>query len=273
VGELMAVANRLPSVTQIIGTLSKEGLPWAAARETALFAVNHRDQIEHLDPPEQVERLRRHHRGIWDHRAAMGTACHTVNETWARGETIDLLELVEKMKADTRVWADRPTEELAADLDVMVGGLEKAWHSLRPKTVSAEDVVRYLHPELGYIGQSDWRAVIDGKTWLIDLKTTAELDPTKAFYFTDWRLQLAAYRFCTERVHYNTERVHRPYAKGLVETATSELPPVDGCAVLQVRANEEWAFIPVEAGRAEHDLFLSLRRVYSWVNGSGKKAA
>jgi hypothetical protein len=263
--------NRLPSVTTVLGVLSKDGLPWAAARETAVYAVHHWDEIARFSQPEQVDKLRRHHRGIWDHRAALGTAVHTVNEHWARGETIDPTALVEEMQQTTRIWADRSTIELAQELDIMIDGLEKAWQQLNPQTVSAEDVVRYPHPDLGYIGQTDWRAVIDGRTWLIDVKTTGELDPTKAFYYDSWRLQLAAYRYCTETVRYSQPRVHRPYAKGVTETGSEPLPPVDGCAVLHVRANGEWSWIPVEAGKAEHDLFLSLRAVWGWLKAEGVK--
>lgn len=261
--------QRLPSVTTVLSLLAKDGLPWAAARETAQYAVWHLDDWVNMTVDDAVEKLRKHHRGIWDHRAALGTVMHTVNETWARGETPNLAMIVDQVRVGTRAWDNRTVASIHEEVAVMQTGLTDAWKQLDPVTISAEDVVRFPHPFLGYIGQSDWRANIAGKTWLIDLKTTAECDPTKALYYDSWRLQLAAYRYCTEKVTYTVERVHRPYAKGIEETGTQPLEPVDGTAVLHLRANGKWEFIPVNATETEHRHFLALRGLHHWLKTEG----
>ncbi|MGH9121394.1 MAG: hypothetical protein ACRDYC_05540 [Acidimicrobiales bacterium] len=246
--------GKIPSVTTILGVLSKDGLQWAAAKETAMFAVNHRDEWETLSDFDAVERLRKHHQGVWDHRAALGTMCHAVNEAWARGETFDLEDAVVALQTGSHVWAKYPTEQLMDELDVMVDGLERAWNELTPATVAVEDVVRYTDAEGSYVGSSDWQVRIWGKSFLVDLKTTGRTEPGSALYWDSWRLQLAAYRYASEIVDYD----------GRTEVGTRPLLPVDDTAILHLRMNGEWGFHPVKAGREEHGRFLDLCRAYRW---------
>ncbi len=251
-----------PSVTTVLGVLAKDGLSWAAARETALFAVNHPDQWADLPEAAAVDRLYKHHRGLWDHRAALGSLVHSVNEAWAHGEEADLETMVDQVRQGSHIWARMPADQVLAEAGVMVDGLEAFWDYYKPDTISAEDVVRYPNPaHQAYIGQSDWRARIDGVSYLLDLKTTSHDDPTKALYFSDWRLQLAAYRHCTEIVDYDDMGD---------ETGTRRLPPADRCAIVHIRAGGGWQLIPVQAGQTEHNIFLRLRDIYSWLHGSGK---
>ena len=79
-----------PSVTGVLGILDKPGLSWGAAKETAIFAVLRRDQWEGLSEAEAIERLRKHHRGVWDDKARRGTAVHHLAHEWARGNEIDV---------------------------------------------------------------------------------------------------------------------------------------------------------------------------------------
>jgi len=71
-----------PSVTQVLSILSAPGLSWGAARETALYAVHHQDQWSGLRTADAVDSLYKHHRGVWDHRALLGTAIHQINAEW-----------------------------------------------------------------------------------------------------------------------------------------------------------------------------------------------
>lgn len=254
-----------PSVTTVLGALDKPGLPWAAARETALFAVNHRDEWEGRTEADAVDRLYRHHRGIWDHRAALGTLVHSVNEMWACGEDIDLETMVLEVQAKGRVWADRATADVLAEAEIMVDGLEAAWTALQPETISVEDVVRYTGggDRQLYIGQSDWRARIAGTSYLIDVKTTGKTEAGEALYWDSWRLQLAAYRNCTELVRYDD---------GANEIGTEKLARVEAAAILHIRANGDWALLPVAAGQTEMNMFLRLRDLYGWLHKDGTKA-
>jgi hypothetical protein len=245
----------LPSVTQVTGILSAPGLPWGAARETAMFAVHHTDQWMDLPVPDAVNRVYRHHRGVWDHRALLGTAVHTVNAEWCKGNTVRVLDVVQEMRETSQLWRQMPETQIYGDLLPMTDGLAQAWHALEPETLSFEQVVRYPDERLGYIGTFDWRANINGQTILLDLKTTGKRKPGQNKYWDTWRLQLAAYRYCKETVVYSPD--------GL-EMGTMELPPVDGCAVVHIYGNGAFQVDGVEAGPREHEVFLGLRDAYGW---------
>jgi len=250
-----------PSVTTVLGVLDKPGLPWAAARETALFAVNHPEELVGLLPAAAVDRLYRHHRGVWDHRAALGTLVHQVNEHWVHGEDVDLEAMVAEVQAKGKVWANLPTDTVIAEAGVMVDGLEAFWAAFTPDTISAEDVVRHPDQQNSYIGQNDWRVRMAGERWLLDLKTTGELDPAKGFYPDTWRLQLAAYRYAEEYVDYDDAGE---------ETGTRKVEPVERCGIVHIRSDGSWALLPMQAGGTEHNRFLQLRGIWSWVNKESK---
>lgn len=249
-----------PSVTTVLGALAKDGLPWAAANETASFALNHQDQWRDLTGVQAYDRMRKHHRGVWDHRAALGTLVHSVNEAWTHGETADLEEMVVALQTGSHVWARMSTDQVVSEASVMVDGLEKAWVNLQPETISSEDVVRFPSERQCYIGQSDWRATVpirgQHRSTLLDLKTTGQNDEKKGFYWDSWRLQLGAYRGCKEIVEYDDDAN---------ETSTKPLPPVETCGVLHIRANGEWALHEVAAGGTEHNMFLRLRDIFGWI--------
>lgn len=241
--------NAPPSVTTVLSLVSKPGLSWAAANETAHFAVDHLNRWAALSRDEAWNALRKHHRGLWDHRGALGTALHRVNEAWAQGGNVSLGEVVDQVQDEHRIWRRMQREEVIDELRTMVVGLSDAWVNLKPDTFAFEQVVRYDAPHLSYIGTADWRAVINGRALLVDVKTTGKDDG--AFYFKDWALQLAAYRYADVAVNYERD-------------VTYPLSPVESAAVLLVRANGEWQLLDVTAGHSEHDAFLALRQVYEW---------
>lgn len=274
-----------PSVTTILGCMDKPGLSWAAARETAMFAVLHVNEwavpgadqelepgVTVLDEAAAIDRLYRHHRGVWDHRAALGTLVHSVNECWAHGEDVDLEAMVDEVRKGSHVWARMDPAQVLAEAEVMVDGLEAFWSAFRPATISAEDVVRYPGHggSSGYIGQNDWRVTMfSGDTqkverWLLDVKTSGKVDPTEGLYPDSWRLQLAAYRYAKEIVDYDDKAN---------ETGTRPLEPVDRCGIVHVRADGSWALLPMQAGVEEHSRFLQLRFIWQWVNHDSKTPA
>lgn len=255
--------NAPPSVTQVIGMLDKPGLAWGAARETAMFAVHHRDSWDRLDSDAAVDRLRRHHRGVWDHRALIGTVLHRINSEWCQGRSVRLADIVSEIRARSKLWQRVPETELYAQLLPMSDGLGKAWRALDPETLSFEQVVRYRspNPDVEYVGQTDWRARIGGRSFLLELKTTGSAKVGDGKYWDQWRLQLAAYRFATESVAYNDADQ---------EVGTGELAEVDDAAVIHLYANGAYQIDSVQAGPAEHAIFLALRRVYGWRTGVGQ---
>lgn len=259
------------SVTTVLDALGKPGLPWGAARETAIFAVLHREEWESLAEVEAIDRLRKHHRGLWDGRAAMGTLVHRVNEAWTWGETADVDELVRDIaaeKAGPKIW--RGQEDVVVDDAAgYIDGLERFWTDFAPVTVATEEVVRFTAAgkSYEYIGQRDWVAEIDGKRLLLDIKTTARQlvdgdDLDQGTYFDSWRLQLAAYALANEIVDYDADGN---------ETGTHPNYPVEGCAVLHLRGDGAYTLWQVQAGAEEQSLFLRLVDIHRWLTDGHKK--
>lgn len=244
-----------PSVTTVLGLLSAPGLSWGAAKETAQFAVHHQDQWQGLPPGAAVDTLYRHHRGVWDHRALLGTAVHQVNAEWCQGNTVRLVDVIQGLREHSRLWRQKAETDIYRDLLPMTDGLARAWQKLRPESLSWEQCVRFNHPDLSYVGTTDWRANIDGQPFLLDLKTTGNVHPGAGKYWDQWRLQLAAYRYATEGVTYDAEGQ---------ETGTELLPEVSGCLILHLYGNGEYQVDGVQAGPAEHEIFLALRKVFGW---------
>jgi len=248
------------SVTEIIGLKSIGGLPWAAARETAEFAVRHQNEWVFLDEEEAVDRLRLHHRGVWDSRAAIGTATHAVMEAWFAGVTVDLCEVVCDLAENDRSaksWQgheDEMTERLVPYID----GLEKWWNDWTPSGGTAEDCIRT--PGV-YVGQRDrWGVEMNGHTWGLDLKTTAELDGSKALYLDSWTLQLSAYSRAEQIVDYGLDEKDK-----VVELGTRPNEPVERHGIVHLRGDGEYALYPVEVTDASYEAFLGLARVGEWL--------
>jgi len=250
-----------PSVTQVLGILSAPGLSWGAARETALYAVHHQDQWSGLRPTDAVDSLYKHHRGVWDHRALLGTALHQINAEWCQGRTVRLSDVIQEMREGSRLWRDMPDTDIYRDLLPMAEGLTRVWDRLKPETLSAEQCVRYTGQGLEYVGTADWRAVIEGRPYLLDLKTTGKTAPGSAKYWDQWRLQLAAYRYATEAVLYSEDGE---------ELGTESLPEVAGAAVVHLYGDGQFQVDGIQAGPAEHEIFLALRRAFAWRLEAGK---
>lgn len=191
--------KKLPSVTTILSQIAKPALEWGASKEAALFAVHHQADWRGLDPDDAVDRIRRHFRGVWDKSADVGTAVHSVNEAWCEGQQWD----------DETHFPNRIKEEHRAEvlrrMPGYVEGLAAFWADCKPATVAMEVPVRKVDR---WIGTADWIADLltpQGvvERYLLDIKTTSELDPDKGMYLDSWRPQLAAYFHADEAVHYH----------------------------------------------------------------------
>lgn len=255
--------NAPPSVTQIVGLLDKPGLSWASARETANYAVHHMSAWSDLPGPEAITKLYRHHRGVWDHRALIGSALHEINAEWCQGRSVRVYDVVNRIRDESPLWRRKSSTELYAEILPMADGLTKFWQAYNPFPISWEEVVRYRtpNPDVEYIGTLDWRAEINGQPLILDLKTTGSFKHGKGKYWDTWRLQLAGYRYANEAVAYDDNGQ---------EVDVTTVPEVSGAAVLHLYADGHTEFTPVKAGPREHEIFLALRRVYGWRNGEGK---
>lgn len=256
-----------PSVTTVLAAMAVPGLPWAAAKETAMFAVEKPEEWQGLAPEDAVARLYRHHRGIWDGRAEMGTLVHAVNEAWTWGEEVDLDTLVDgaanRDKKAVKSWQGREAL-VVGDLAGYVDGLERFWCDFSPVTVATEEVVRYRRDKKAiYIGQRDWVAELEGLPGrtLIDIKTTAQQDAEKGWYPESWRLQGAAYRYANEIVDYDAEGN---------ETGTRPNYTVERFAILHMRGDGDYELVEYRAAGDEHGTFLRLVTVYEWMTKGAK---
>jgi hypothetical protein len=184
----------------------------------------------------------------------LGTALHQINAEWCQGHTVKVIDVIQELRAGSRLWRQKPETDIYRDLLPMADGLARVWERLQPETLSWEQCVRYRGSGLDYVGTTDWRAVLDGQPFLLDLKTTGNTKLGAGKYWDQWRLQLAAYRYCTEAVIY----------EGLEEKGTIELPDVAGCAIVHLYGDGEFQVDGIQAGPAEHEIFLALRKAYAW---------
>lgn len=261
-----------PSVTTVLGVLSKDGLRWAAAAETARYAVLHPDKWQHLPEDEAVDRLRKHHDGLWKGRAAMGTLIHAANEAFCAGVGFDL-----EAGIDTLMESERPTIWKQMDRDVIVEqalgyvlGLEKWWADWEPKVYASESVVRV--PDR-YIGQADMgmRAHLLGQDVLIDVKTTAQQAEDKGIYLDSWILQTAAYAYAAEEVFYEVvEDKSRKSGIRPVEIGTGPWPKPERCAIVHLRGDEDYTFFDLPVDDVAHEQFLRLCDVWHWLRALPK---
>ena len=266
----------LPSVTTVLGVIGSAGdaLTWAAVRETVDYTLDFRDQWETLDRDAAFNKLYRHHRGLWDGRAEIGTIVHEVNEAWTYGKAVDPYDLIvdaaNRDKRPVRQWQGRESY-IADEVAGFVDALERFWRDKRPKTVGTEEVVRHNDRSHGYIGQRDWTAEVDGLpgVTLIDLKTSAKLDdgtdPYVGLYFDKFRLQLAAYRNpkC-ELVYFDDE--------------CNEVEAVPGYAVSQacilgLRSDGSYVFPEIRAGGDELAHFYRAVDLWRWTTKGFKEPA
>ena len=217
-----------PSVTTIVGMLDKPGLSWGAAKETALFANHHQDEWLHLDEIAAYERLRKHHKGVWDDKALRGTMVHDFAEQWAAGKEVDCpIECVGYLDALAAFYADHEPEWLQVE-----------------RTVIYDE-----QPGLEYAGTFDGIAKLkDGTTALIDLKSGKR-------YPVETTLQLAAYRYATHMGIYDDMGT-------LVDS--EPLPIIDRSCVLYLHDDGAYELLELEADYPTFQIFLALRQVWNW---------
>jgi hypothetical protein len=151
--------------------------------------------------------------------------------------------LAEQLNKGTEVAVP---EELAGHVEAYVKFLDE--HD--PRVILTECSVVHLMGKNEYAGTLDMVAHFPAlrQTLLCDIKTA------RSGVFPDNALQLAAYRYATS------------YLDG---GELKPMPPVDGCAVIHVRA-DGYSLVPVEAGLAEHRFFLYCRQLWRWQNEVSK---
>ena len=237
------------SVSAVLAMLGKEALIYWSARETAKRAAELMGVIDasiavasNPDASPQAkadakasregamaalrdyDTLTNHHRKVRDKAAIRGTKFHDIAENYgATGQFPDV---------DTFDPVIRPRALL----------LRQWYEKYQPDIQFVETTV--ISTDHGYAGTLDSIMVIDGRTLIVDFKTSKDSYP-------EHQLQLAAYR------HANI--------LALDKTTGTELamPHIDGTAILVVNDTEcslcEW-----DTGPEVFDTFLSVMDVWKW---------
>jgi hypothetical protein len=220
----------LPSVTTVNRILDKSGplVGWAK-RETAACAIRNLDMLVRMrDAGGDVaaaDWLKRIPDFQRDSAADVGTRVH---------------RLVEQL--------DQGAEpEVTAEEAPFVAAYRRFLAAYRPRFMAVEEMVCSLRH--GYGGTLDALAVIDGRTWLLDVKTGSGL-------YAETALQLAAYGAA--------DFIGRP---GVARRF--RLPRVSRYGVIHVRP-EGARLIEYRVDRGTFAAFLEARRLFAWQQGPGK---
>jgi hypothetical protein len=235
-----------PSVTTVLNVLNKPGLSWGAAKETALFAIHHRDQWEHLDETEAYHRLRKHHAGVWNDKANRGTLVHDLALTWAKGQDVDCPpECGPYMDALERFYVEHDPQWLTD---------ERLCSDENPTGLACEQWIAYNHETLGYGGSFDKLGRLgDGRVYGLDIKTGQR-------YPVETTLQLAAYFRGSDGI-----AVRSPLGGVEQIIPWSEFPPIDACGVLYLHDDGTYELLEVPADEQAVANFLHLRAVWGWL--------
>jgi hypothetical protein len=224
------------SVTTILGGgLPKPALINWAKKFTAEYAVDNLTKLATLLEPDAQGEVDREGAVDWlknasfrerDRAADLGTLVHAATEAYVLGKPYPKWPPLVKprMEAFERFLADFEPEYTATEASV------------------------YSRAQR-YAGTLDAIATIDGRTLLLDTKTSK-----KAIY-PDVALQLAAYRYAD--------------FIGLPDGSEEPMRPVDACAALRL-ADGEYELIDVRADRDVFQVFLFVREVFRWTTETSK---
>ncbi|PRX90698.1 hypothetical protein [Allonocardiopsis opalescens] len=190
----MLDGHKSRGVTTLIGQgLPKPGLIDWAARTAANYAVDRWDELATLPPSKRIAAIQGAHRADRDQAANRGTEVHKLAERLTAGEEIEV------------------PESLAGHVDSYVRFLDE-WE---PAPVLVERPV--FNRRHNYAGTPDLVADMDGRRWLLDIKTN------RSGPFGEVALQLAAYRYA--EFYLDADGAEQP------------MPVVDETAVVWVRSD------------------------------------
>jgi hypothetical protein len=225
--------TRVPGVTTVINRATdKPALVYAAAKETARWAVDHTGLIDVIGPASWERQAASFHRDVWNAKGKRGTLLHDAARQLVAGDPIT-------PETDGEPWPDdvvASAEQLARFMD--------EW-DVDP--LFTERPV--FHETDRWAGTLDLVAKLrDGRRWLLDYKTgETGIYPKDA-------LQLAAYRHAT---HIQVDTA----GTGLMDRP---MPDVDIAGCVWVRP-EGYELRPVRSDDAAYLVFRSMLPVSAWM--------
>jgi len=230
--------QRVPGVTSIIDKgLPKPALINWAANATAEAAIDRWDELAELTPSVRLKTLQGARYAVKDAAANRGTAVHNLAEKLVNGERVTVPEEIAGHVESYVRFLD--------DFDVRPILVERTVHSARHGYCGTFDLIAELLDTDDPEPDPEQRRRM---TLLLDIKTN------RSGIFGDIALQLAAYRFADVWIDED-------------EGTENEMPMVDGCAGIHVRA-DGYSLIPVEAGEVQHRQFLYAAQVADFITGS-----
>ncbi len=231
---------KLPGVTSVLGMLPKPFLAYWQAKLTAELAVDSQPYVAQMvarDRQGAVDWLKGAAPRYTRARARLGSDAHDLFERLIRGEAVG------RVHPDLEPYKAHFLDFLAV---------------VRPELVHAEDVC--WSDTHGYAGSFD--AVL--RVYLAE-DGTPDPDGTPHLLMVDWKtskdtypdvaLQMSAYRYADRIIH--------------ADGTTSPMPEFDGAAVLHI-TDAGWAFKPVASGPDVFEVFLALRRIFTWDRETSK---
>lgn len=228
-------AIKYPGVTSVVAMLPKPFLVWWAARMTAETAVANLPAVTAIaerDEAGAVDYLRNSHSRYTKLRARIGSEAHDLFERMARGE------FVGRVHPDLEPYRDGFAEFLGVVRPELVRAEDIAWSDTHQYAGSFDAILRV---RLGEDGKPDHDSG-EWHTLIVDWKTSKSTYP-------DVALQMAAYA--------NADKIISP------DGSSEPMPEFDGAAVLHITP-DGWAFKPVRIDREVFDVFLTLRKVFTW---------
>jgi hypothetical protein len=210
------------SVTTVLGCLNKPALPGWAAREAANFVVNNFPVVSDLVGRRQkaaaVDLIKGSPWRARDKAADVGTTVHKAVEALIAGTEPDVTE-----------------EEIP-----FLVQFSKFIEAFKPEILVSEGTV--FNRQYNYAGTMDLILRLDGKTWLVDVKSGKGIYP-------EYAMQVAAYA--------------RGDFIGMPDGTEEVMPIIDKGAILHLQ-RDSYHFVPVAIGKEVFESFLYCREMFRW---------
>jgi hypothetical protein len=254
-----------PSVTTVLDLISGEHLRmWyakMAASESAEIAS--RIQAKQLDREVGLDQIQNWERRMTaairyrDHAAARGSITHRVLYLSAMGESgftndrlaqmANEMNLVDPTRDDGDTYLDLLVRESRSYVDSALNWVLQK----KPQFISIGLEATTVSVTHGYAGTMDAIAMIDGRTMLLDFKTSKTVDVKKV------PMQMEAYR--------NADFI------GLIASGEKfDIPPVDAMGVVHITPMDGSQLHVWEPNDDVFNGFLALREVYGLLNNMPK---
>ncbi|MDF5756592.1 hypothetical protein [Spongiactinospora sp. TRM90649] len=261
---------RYVSVTNVINQWDKDALAPGAAKATVAHMMEHLPAaVRASRHPETREAFAKEARGafrkIWDKAADFGTLVHKLADAHLTGRHLTWFSPEEQEElAEAREFLDTYLEWMGdfgvdAEGDVHsseitvynrtygYAGTADLWVDLTfPQPQSPQ------HPRYRSRTYPQMTITTPSGLWLVDGKTSRNPNKQPSEVYRDHLAQLAALRFAETAL--------------LPDGTEIPVPQFVGTAILNLRPDGKYAFVPMHAGPQEFEVFLHLKEIAGYVH-------